>query len=108
VHVNALFVTTDRIAWPAVGAGRLERYDAALQVTRALGGIAQLNHPNYDWAADAQLISELGRRGLQQLEVANMSGVANEGRGDFYASTARRCRGSKCGTASCRSTPRRR
>lgn len=77
LHVNALFVTPPpdgAVPWsPAVGTDRIGRYRRALSVTRALGGIAQLNHPNFDYSADAPLVSQLAREGLTLMEVANQA-----------------------------------
>ena len=85
LHVNALFVTdtsSPRVGWtpPHDVARRIDLYANALDETRRLGGIAQLNHPNFHWAADAALLGELVNRGLTLFEVANQSSdVANEG-----------------------------
>jgi hypothetical protein len=83
LHVNALFVTPPaerRLAWSPVSTRRLDLYLDALAATTRMGGIAQLNHPNFHWAADAALIGELARHGLALFEVANQSSdVANDG-----------------------------
>jgi hypothetical protein len=83
LHVNALFVTPPaerRLQWSPVSTERLELYLDAVAATQRMGGIAQLNHPNFHWAADAALITELARHGLTLFEVANQSSdVANEG-----------------------------
>ena len=75
LHVNALFVTPPadgRIPWrPASGPSRFEIYHRALDASRRLGGIAQLNHPNFHYAADAPLITLLARDGLSLMEIAN-------------------------------------
>src|SRR5262249_38297080 len=67
LHVNALFVEAPpggAVPWdPAAGIDRVGRYRRALAVTRRLGGIAQLNHPNFDYSADAALVAELARDG---------------------------------------------
>ena len=77
LHVNALFVTPPpdgAIPWsPEAGIDRIGRYRRALGATRALGGIAQLNHPNFDYSADAPLVSQLAREGLTLMEVANQA-----------------------------------
>lgn len=75
LHVNALVVGASHagvVHVPDVGAGRENRFAAAIERSVELGGIAQLNHPNFHYAADASLISRLARRhpGLL-LEVAN-------------------------------------
>jgi hypothetical protein len=82
LHVNALFVTPPpdgRIpASPATGPSRFELYHRALETTRRLGGIAQLNHPNFHYAADAPLVALLARDGLILLEIANRSWDSND------------------------------
>jgi hypothetical protein len=82
LHVNALFVappTDGRIPEPpATGSSRFEIYHRALDTTRRLGGIAQLNHPNFHYAADAPLITLLARDGLTLLEIANQSWDSND------------------------------
>ena len=82
LHVNALFVTASQPSWHPMpdGSSRIEVYTSAIDEARALGGIAQLNHPNFHWGADTALVGELVRRGLPLFEVANQSSdVANEG-----------------------------
>jgi hypothetical protein len=82
LHVNALFVTPPpdgRIPWPPErGSSRFEIYHRALDANRRLGGIAQLNHPNFHHAADAALIARLARDGLSLLEIANRSWDSND------------------------------
>ena len=85
LHVNALFVTPPAqpgLRWsPPADLHRVALYRDALGATAKLGGIAQLNHPNFHWAADAALIGELVQHdGLALFEVANQSSdVANAG-----------------------------
>ena len=75
LHINALMLddTETQVVdlRPPVGGKRLDIYQQALDASARLGGIAQLNHPNFHYSADAALIAELGRRGLLLLEVAN-------------------------------------
>jgi hypothetical protein len=40
-------------------------------VTRTLGGIVQLNHPNFDYSLDAALVTALAREAPLLLEIAN-------------------------------------
>ena len=82
LHVNALFVAPPadgKVPWrPASGASRFEIYHRALDASRQLGGLAQLNHPNFHYAADAPLIALLARDGLSLLEIANRSWDSND------------------------------
>lgn len=74
LHVNALFL-------PATAAGRLrvsqesgprlQIFLAAVRAVASAGGLAMINHPNFHYAADTSLITELARAGAQLLEVAN-------------------------------------
>lgn len=75
LHVNALFVAPQRagrFVFPASEQrARLALYGRALAATRELGGVAQLNHPNFHYAADAATITALAGDGLRLVEVAN-------------------------------------
>lgn len=75
LHVNALFVGAERagrVEFPAVeDFARRAIYGRALRTTRDYGGLAQLNHPNFHYSADAGLIAELVDDGVLLLEVAN-------------------------------------
>ena len=86
LHVNALFVTPPadgRVPWGApAGPGRVEILHRALDANRKLDGIAQLNHPNFHYAADAPLITALARDGLSLLEIANRSWDSNDSPAD--------------------------
>src|SRR5262245_29103486 len=75
IHVNLLGV-------PARPAGRLEwaerrshfridMYRAAQVAQASLGGIAQINHPQWLWGMTPDLLVELARRGMPLIEVAN-------------------------------------
>ncbi len=79
LHVNALFVEPTRAA--AMGAAkeatRLGLFTRALKTTEAMNGLAQLNHPNFQYAADAKTLAELTRRGATFLEVANQASDSN-------------------------------
>ncbi|MEO7328649.1 MAG: CehA/McbA family metallohydrolase [Minicystis sp.] len=74
LHVNALFVapSPEPIAWdPITSLRRVDLYGRALDKARALGGIAQLNHPNFHGAADLELVLALAQRGLTLMEIEN-------------------------------------
>ena len=88
LHVNALFVPVppDRDSgamWrlPPTSRRRIEIYRNALDAIRDARALAQLNHPNFQWGADAQLVAQLVEHdGLRLFEVANQSsGVHNDG-----------------------------
>lgn len=77
LHVNALFVDAaadQPVRFPApTSVERLALFQTALDITRELGAIAQLNHPNMAWALDAALATELVRRGALLMEIANQN-----------------------------------
>lgn len=62
---------------------RLDQYTRALDTARSLGGLAQLNHPQWHWGMSASLLVELARRGAALYEVANVQFATwNAGEGD--------------------------
>ncbi len=75
LHINALFVAAERagpVGFPEVeDVRRRAVFGRALRTTRELGGLAQLNHPNFHYSADAALIGDLVDDGVLLLEVAN-------------------------------------
>ena len=81
LHVSALFVrpkTPPEVAFaPPETFGRLELYTRAVDAARELGGIAELDHPNFHLAADADLLVALAARGLALVEVANQAVDSN-------------------------------
>lgn len=85
LHVNALFTRVPPDPTPPWGPLRSRRrvtlYNRALTTARALGGLAQLNHPNFHHAADAALVIELAKRGLRLVEIANEA-VDSDNAGD--------------------------
>ncbi len=89
LHVNALFATrAGPVTMPAPASlRRLDLYQAALDVSRELGAIAQLNHPNFSRAVDAPLLIALAKRGVVLLEVANQSFDVDNAGGDGTPST---------------------
>jgi len=82
LHVNALFVTPPflgLIPWGLFSpSSRAGIYGRALGAVRRMNGIAQLNHPNFHYGADAPLVATLAREGLTLLEVANRSWDSND------------------------------
>jgi hypothetical protein len=74
-HVNALFVDNYRghigVSARQPSRNRMELYQRALEITRDLGGVAQLNHPNFNRTADADVIAGLADQGLPLFEIHN-------------------------------------
>lgn len=60
---------------------RVNMYQAAIDKVRELGGLVQINHPNWHWGVDGELLAELGRRGSTLVEIGNM-GFARWNAGD--------------------------
>lgn len=85
IHVNLLGVTartTGKLTWAnRKTSERLKKYDAALEQQKILGGLAQLNHPNWFWGMNGDLLAELARRGFRLVEIAN-SAFQKWNRGD--------------------------
>lgn len=84
IHVNALFLRNFsshspderpiRHDWRARGTiERVDLYQAAIDFSRARGGLIQINHPTWHWGTDGALLAELGRRGVALVEIANTS-----------------------------------
>ncbi len=75
IHVNLLGVTgriTGKLTWANRKTNeRLAKYDAALAQQELLGGIAQVNHPNWFWGINGDLLAELARHGFRLVEIAN-------------------------------------
>jgi hypothetical protein len=91
LHVNALFVSA-RAPFavtipPPPTDRRLDCYLRALQVATALGGLAQLNHPNFNYGAGDAVVKELARRGVRLLEVANEAVDSSNGGDARHPST---------------------
>jgi hypothetical protein len=91
LHVNALLVDPSRAGpahvQPATSERRIDRYGRALQATRELGGIAQLNHPNFHYSADAALLAALAGDGLALFELANAAVDSNNAGDAAHPST---------------------
>lgn len=75
IHVNLLGVTgrvSGKLTWAnRKTRQRLAKYDAALVQQRALGGLAQINHPSWFWGMNGALLAELARHGYRLVEIAN-------------------------------------
>jgi hypothetical protein len=89
LHVNALFANRAGpvVLPPGRSTRRVDLYQRALDEARDLGAIAQLNHPNFAHAADGALITELSRRGLALMEIANQGHDSTNGGDATQAST---------------------
>ncbi len=77
IHVNLLGTTgrpERKLEWAnRKTSERIAKYDAALEVQKSLGGIAQINHPNWFWGITGDLLTELARRGFSLVEISNMA-----------------------------------
>jgi hypothetical protein len=86
LHVDALFVkappSLDLLQWPEPApAGRVALFERAVDLGRELGGLTQLNHPNFHYAADVDVVLAVARRGATLIEIANMA-VDSQNEGD--------------------------
>lgn len=85
IHVNLLGVTartTGKLTWAnRKTRERLAKYEAALEQQKLLGGIAQLNHSNWFWGMNGDLMATLARKGFRLVEIAN-SAFATWNKGD--------------------------
>ncbi len=73
LHVNALFIDTAQAPAAVPEPADLRRttvYGYGIARARSLGALAQINHPNFHWAADADTIAAVASEPLL-LEVAN-------------------------------------
>jgi hypothetical protein len=77
IHVNLLGPTArpvGRIEWAERRSHfRIDMYGAALNTQASLGGIAQLNHPQWLWGMTPELMVELAHRGMSLVEIANVA-----------------------------------
>ncbi len=91
IHVNLIGVTArpgEKLAWAAHDApARLDKYQAAIDQRAVLGGIVQLNHPQWHWGMTAGLLTELGARGVALVEIANAQFPTWNAGTDRYPST---------------------
>jgi hypothetical protein len=76
IHVNLLGPAQrfeGRLEWANRQSDeRVEKYQAAIDTQKQLGGLIQLNHPNWYWGMTADVMIELARRGIPLVEVANV------------------------------------
>lgn len=76
IHVNLLGPTArppDKLEWAdRKTKDRVAMYQAAIAQQQALGGIAQINHPQWFWGMTAEVLTELARRGMPLVEIANV------------------------------------
>jgi hypothetical protein len=82
LHVNALLVEPrpGRMTFgPLVTRQRTEIYGRAVERALSYGGIAQLNHPNFQGGADLDVVLALARQGLTLMEIENQSVAAENG-----------------------------
>ncbi len=76
IHVNALFVTSAPF-WIHFGSPESKRrvflYERAVDRAFSLGGVPQLNHPNFQGGAGLDELLAVAARGLALVEIANMA-----------------------------------
>jgi hypothetical protein len=80
LHVNALFLPNLSPGISGVSGGSEQRFEIfrrAIRATAEAGGLAQLNHPNFHYAADGALLAALAREGATFLEIANEASDSN-------------------------------
>lgn len=92
LHVTGLFVGAEmeqvEFSYPD-SFGRGELYQRAVDKALASGGLAMLNHPNFHYAADADLLVSLAGRGVSLVEIANQAVDShNEGDADHPSTEA--------------------
>jgi hypothetical protein len=75
IHVNVIGATGrpgGKLDWPDRRTkDRVAKYQSALVAAKSLGGIAQLNHPQWFWGMTPDVLVEVARRGMLLYEVAN-------------------------------------
>ena len=89
LHVNGLFVSGDRMAplRDPSSKTRAELYGAAIDVVKQMGGLAQVNHPNFHYGAGVPELVAAARRGALLVEVANEAVDSNNGGDATHPST---------------------
>ena len=86
LHVDALLVSAPAsdgmLSWPEPAPSRrVDLYGRAVAKAIELGGIAQINHPNFHFGADVEVLLDMARRGAALVEIANMA-VDSQNEGD--------------------------
>ena len=91
LHINALFVDPARAGRfsfpPTPELDRRALYGRAIAATRELGGLAQLNHPNFHYSADGSMLADLTDDGLRLFELANEAVDSNNAGDATHPST---------------------
>ena len=92
-HVNAIGVSArpdGKIPWDVHATRAREgTYGLAIDEAGALGGIAQINHPQWHWGMTPALAVALARRGARLFEIANAQFATwNAGDGDHLSTEA--------------------
>jgi hypothetical protein len=77
IHMNMLGVTARPLGklmdWPDRATHeRVAKYQSALAQGAKLGGIAQVNHPQWYWGMTPEVLVEVARRGAKLVEIANV------------------------------------
>ena len=75
IHVNLLGPTqrfTGKLEWANRQSDeRVDKYQAAIDAQKQLGGLIQLNHPTWHWGMTTDVMVEVARRGVSLVEIAN-------------------------------------
>ncbi len=91
IHVNVLGPTArpvGKLEWAdRKHPERVAMYGRALEEAAMLGGIAQLNHPQWHWGTTPELLAQLTARGLTLMEIANVQFARWNAGGDGHPST---------------------
>ncbi|MCB9563446.1 MAG: PHP domain-containing protein [Kofleriaceae bacterium] len=76
IHANLLGVTArpeGKLEWADRDSPRrLDSYQAAIAEAGVLGGMVQINHPQWHWGLTADLLEALAARGVKLVEIANV------------------------------------
>lgn len=76
IHMNLIGSTArpgGKIDWvDRTTKDRVAKYDSGLVAAKTLGGIAQVNHPQWFWGMTPDVLVEIARRGVVLYELANV------------------------------------